>query len=333
MVYSNLRDGDAIVTTHGFVFCVFGYEHLPDRYYGFLKYVPENLSDKFDLEWLDVTWNMGSTTLVRPKELYSPVSYPRLLEAFRRSFPAYLYCSEQLGRWMITVPRNYIARVYRPSERLISLRRRGPRDVLEEKALALIDLLSGASSIPLSFFGIHGSLSLSTHHKGSDIDVSVYGAPFFREVKGALIVLEEEGLLALKREERFDARRLNRGIFQGEDFVVNATRRYSELPRRRRSYRPLGPVEVECLCSSAEESVFRPAVYGVESCTSVGPEPLYIGGVTEVTSMIGLFRDVVSAGERMRARGMLEEIIGNERRLRVVVGSSLPGEYIDWLEP
>jgi predicted nucleotidyltransferase len=333
MVYSNLRDGDAVVTTHGFVFYVFGYEHPSDRYHGFLKYVPEALSDRFDLEWLDVTWEMGDTTLVRPRELYSPGSYPRLLEAFRRSFPTYLHRSEQLGRLMITVPKDHIAWVYRPSERLMLLRRRGPRDGLEEKALALIDLLSGASSVPPGFFGIHGSLSLGTHHEGSDIDVSVYGASNLREVKGALIGLEGEGRLELKRGDRFDARRLNRGVFLGEDFVFNATRRYSELPRQRRSYRSLGPVEVECLCSSAEESVFRPAVYRVEDCESVGPELLDVGGVTEVASMIGLYRGVVSAGERMRARGVLEEVDGGGGRLRVVVGSSLPGEYIDWLGP
>jgi len=333
MVYSNLRDGDAVVTTHGFVFYVFGYEHPSDRYHGFLKYVPEALSDRFDLEWLDVTWEMRGTTLVRPRELYSPESYPRLLEAFRNNFPAYLHRSEQLGRLMITLPRDHIARVYRPSERLMLLRRRGPRDDLEEKALALIGLLSEASDVPLSFFGVHGSLSLSTHHEGSDIDVSVYGASNFRIVKRALRDLEIEGRLELKRGERFDAKRLNRGVYQEEDFVVNATRRYSELPRRNRSYSPLGSVEVECLCSSAEESVFRPAIYGVKECISVVSEPLDVSGVTEVASMIGQYRDVISAGEMMKARGVLEQVDGGEGSLRIVVGSSLPGEYIDWLGP
>jgi len=36
-----LRDGDAVVTVHGFIFYVFGYDHPGDRYHGFLKYVPE----------------------------------------------------------------------------------------------------------------------------------------------------------------------------------------------------------------------------------------------------------------------------------------------------
>jgi predicted nucleotidyltransferase len=92
-------------------------------------------------------------------------------------------------------------------------------------------------------------------------------------------------------------------------------------------------VEVECLCSSDEESVFRPAIYGVKECISVGSEPLDISGVTEVASMIGQYRDVISAGEMMKARGVLEQVDGGEGSLRIVVGSSLPREYIDWLGP
>ena len=51
----SLRDGDAVVTVHGFIFYVFGYEHPGDRYHGFLKYVPEEHGATFDLDWLDVS--------------------------------------------------------------------------------------------------------------------------------------------------------------------------------------------------------------------------------------------------------------------------------------
>jgi len=266
MAYGNLRDGDAVVTDHGFVFYVFGYEHPCDRYYGFLKYVPEEHAGLFDLEWLDIRWVMRGTTLLRPRELYSPGSHRRLVEAFRRSFPEFLNFSDQLGRWMVTVPWSRISEVYKPSRQLTLLARRGASDPLEEDALALIELLSGAAGVPRGFFGIHGSISLGTHHEGSDIDISVYGASNFRRVKSALAGLEEGGLLSLKRGTRIDGKRLNRGSYRGKDFVVNATRRFSEIPRRRLLYRPLGTVEVECLCASAEESVFRPAIYEVEDC-------------------------------------------------------------------
>jgi predicted nucleotidyltransferase len=327
-----LRDGDAVVTVHGFIFYVFGYEHPGDRYHGFLKYVPEEHGVAFDLDWLDVSWRKGDTTLLRPVELYSPATYPRLIDSFRRSFPQYLYRSEELGRWMITVPRDLIREVYRPDLQLERLMERGASDLLEEKALDLIEFLSEASGVPPGCFGVHGSISLGTSHAGSDVDLSVYGSSHFRDVKRALVSLEAEGVLGLSRGDRLERKRLNRGTFEGERFVVNATRLFSEMSEVQRRYRPLRPVEVECLCISADESMFRPAIYGVEGCRVESGEGVV--PVSKVVSMIGTYRDVVSEGEMMSARGVLEEVSedGGPTGYRVVVGSSGAGEYVDWVE-
>ncbi|TEU11096.1 hypothetical protein E3J20_03335, partial [Candidatus Bathyarchaeota archaeon] len=254
MAHHNLRDGDAVVTTHGFVFYVFGYEHPRDRYHGFLKYVPEDHASNFDLQWLPVTWRMQDTTLLRPTELYSPQGYTKLVESFRTHYPDYATRSEQLDRWMITIPRKLIAKVHSPSRQLMLLERRGPADALEEKALTLTTLISETAGIPRAHMGVHGSISLGTHHEGSDIDLTVYGAANFRKAKVALRKLE--GALALKRGDRIDAKRLNRGVYRGIDFVVNATRRYSEIRPPPRTYRPRGPVEAACRCAAARESGF-----------------------------------------------------------------------------
>jgi predicted nucleotidyltransferase len=271
LAYHNLRDGDAVVTSHGLVFYVVGYEHPGDRYHAILKYVPEGLAERLNLDWVNIRWNMRGTTLYRPRELYSPETYLRLVEAFRRSFPEYLLHSKQLGRWVVA---------------------------------------------------------------GSDIDLSVYGASHFREVKKALVKLESEGELDLHRVDRVDAKRLNRGVFRGERFMVNATRQFSEIERRRRAYRPIGPVEVECRCVSDERAVFRPAVYKVAGCEAIGDSEPIMHEVSEVVSMIGRHRYTVEAGETIRARGILEEVVeGACAWHRVFVGSALPGEYLDWLGP
>ena len=318
------------MTTHGFIFYVFGYEHPPDRYHGFLKYVPRDLSEAFDVEWLDLGWRMEGRDIVRPLELYSPGNYERLVEGFREHFPRYLHRSEQLGRWMITVPRDSIRRVFRPSERLKEILEEGASDSLEEDALSLIKLLAETTGVSLDLFGVHGSISMGTSREGSDIDLSVYGSANFRLVKRGLLEAEGAGLLNLKRGERAERKRLNSGIYNGRDFVVNATRLASEIDGRDRSYRPIGPVEVECLCVRDDEAMFRPAVYGVEGCTS--PDDAgYVGEISEVVSMIGSYRDLVARGERIKVRGFLEEVsLGDERWLRVVVGSGRVGEYLDW---
>jgi predicted nucleotidyltransferase len=335
LAHGNLRDGDAVVTSHGLIFYVVGYEHPEDRYHAILKYVPENLAEELGLDWVDIRWEMGGTTLYRPRELYSPEAYGRLIEALRCSYPDYLLLSERLGRWLVTVPRRLIEEVYVPSRQLTRIRRRGARDRFEERALELIGLLSKVAGVPQGFFGVHGSISLGSSHEGSDVDLSVYGASNFRRVKEALAELEEEGRLTLSRGDRVDAKRLNRGVFQGDRFVINATRRFSEIERRRRTYRPLGPVELECTCVSDEEAVFRPAVYRVSGCRPLGNIRLQLQGVSEVVSMIGRQRSLVRPGEAMRARGVLEQVFeGNEAvHYRVFVGSALPGEYMDWVDP
>jgi predicted nucleotidyltransferase len=253
-----------------------------------------------------------------------------LVESFRNHYPDYAIRSEQLDRWMITVPRRLIARVHRPSRQLMLLDRRGPSDSLEEEALALVTLISETAGIPRAHMGVHGSISLGTHHEGSDIDLAVYGAANFRNAKAALRKLEEEGALTLKRGDRIDAKRLNRGVFEGIDFVVNATRRYSEIGTQPITYHPLGAIEAECRCASARESVFRPAVYEVNRCREIGGDT-DLAQVRELVSMIGMYRDVAAEGEIIRAKGMLEETIEPGRKwLRIVVGAAQPGEYLDW---
>jgi len=332
MAFTNLRDGDAVVTAHGLIFYVFGYEHPSDRYHGFLKYVPEELASGFDLEWLDVTWDYRGTTLMRPMALYDPDTYPRLIESFRKTLPDYLHRDDSLDRTMITIPRALITWAHIPSRQLMLLAARGPEDPLEEKALGLLDLISDRSGVTRGFLGVHGSISLRTHHEGSDIDLSVYGAENYSRVKAALLRLEEEGELTLKRNDRIEVRRLNRGLYRGEDFIVNATRRYDEIDKRPRTYTPLGTEEIEATCTSNQETAFRPAIYKVENPKSLATSDSNAQNVIEIASMIGMYRDTAREGERITARGVLErvETPTGETWTRLVVGSSQPGEYLDW---
>jgi predicted nucleotidyltransferase len=212
--------------------------------------------------------------------------------------------------------------------------RKGCNDFLEIKALTFINLLKKVSGVAIGFFGIHGSLSLGTHHEGSDIDISVYGTLNFNEVKRALKKLEREGELYLKRGNLIDAKRLNRGIFGGVNFVVNATKKFSEIVNRNRMYRPLGHVELECKCVSAKESIFRPAIYKVSDCVATDSKSFNAKGVSEIVSMIGMYRGSVTEGERIKASGMLEEVTELDKKIiyRVVVGSSHKNEYLKWPE-
>ncbi len=322
-----LRDGDAVVTVHGFIFYIFGYQHPEDGYNAFLKYVPEAYAEQIGLEYLPVRWRRRDLTLLRPRMLYSPENYRRLISSLKRSFPEYVRYSSTLDRYLLYVPRELIAEVHIPSRELLKLKRRGPKDKLEEKALRLVGIISKASGISEAFFGIHGSIALGMHHEGSDIDIAIYGAENFRRVQRCLLELEEAGELELLRNSEVEMRRLNRGVFEGVPFVVNAVRRFSEIDRRPMAYRPLGVVEGKGRVTDSPESVFRPAIYRVEEFNPV--KGRVEGDVTELASMIGEHRGLLRTGEGFRVRGVLEEVhCGGERWLRVVIGSALEGEYL-----
>jgi predicted nucleotidyltransferase len=329
--HGNLRDGDAVVTEEGFVFYVFGYEHPPDRYHGFIRYVPEHHKEHFDIEWLDLGWRMRGVKIVRPLEIYTPDTHNKIVKGLKHAFPNYLQYSEQLGRWMITIPREKIMEAHVPSRQLLGLIQSGAGSHLEEKALDLIGALSKEARILMGFFGVRGSISLGTSRPGSDIDIAIYGSSNHREVKSALLRLEGDGLLDLNRGTRLDKKRLNKGVFRGKDFVVNATRRFSEIRGHSKEVRPLRPVELDCTCASADEAMFRPAIYGVKDCEAIDGIIAALDEVSQVVSMIGTYRDVVEEGERFRARGVLEEVLDETGTWhRVVVGSGRPGEYLEW---
>ena len=328
MAYPNLRDGDAIITLQGFIFYVFGYEHPTTSYHAFLKYVPKEFASRFDIDWLDTEWCFKNRIMKRPKELYSPENYYSILETFLKEYPEFTFFSPGLGRWIISVSKKTISEIYIPSRRLLLLLR-NTKTKLENKAIELIKLLSKISKVPIGFFGVHGSISLGMSREESDIDISVYGGYNYRLVKEALTNLRAQGLIEFSTDTWFDARRLNKGVYQDTNFVINATRRFSEIRRHASVVKSLGRVEAECKCINSKEGVFKPAVYHVSDCQSVKGDIHDLSKVSQIVSMVGLYRDVVRNGEKMIVRGVLEEVLDNEKCiLRIVIGSGSKDEGI-----
>jgi len=325
-----VRDGDIIVTKHNFIFYTFGYEHLESRILAFLKYVPEEYAQKFDVEWLDVRWRFKDVCLLRPRELFSSKNYKKLVETFKTYFPEYIYYSEPLGKWLISVPKRLIKQVFVPSECLHSLLKKKTWDHLEETAVKLVKELSSESGISLNFFGIHGSISLGMHHEGSDIDLAVYGAKNFRNVRKTLMKLEKVGRIALSRTSFYEKRRLNTGYYNDMRFVINAIRLPSEINQRKLIYKPITEIKALCKVINDDESMFRPAIYGVRVIDIFSGPTEYANSISEVVSMIGLFRGIAYKGDLITVKGLLEQVqSGQEKWFRIVVGSGLSDEYIE----
>ncbi len=322
------RDGDIIVTEDYFIFYTFGYCHPPDRVTAFLKYVPEEYAVLFNLEWLDHKWSYTGRRYLRPRQLYSPRVFSEIIKTFKQHFPYYLHYSEDLGKYVVSVPLSKVLKIRTPKEALRDLLKRESRDWLEEKAVKLVKLVSRVAEVPLSNLGIHGSISLGMHGKGSDIDIAVYGASNYRKVLNALLQLEREGVVRILRRTSVETLRGNTGIFEGTRFVANAVRTDEEIRCPNVRFKPIGEVVAECLVLDDEECVFRPAVYRVE-CREVIKGGFDPAALREVVSMVGLYRCIAKKGHTIIARGMLEEVRGEEEYLRIVVGSGvLSREYL-----
>jgi predicted nucleotidyltransferase len=329
-----LRDGDVILTKKGFIFYTFGYLHPADYIVGFLKYLPLDYKEFFDtkIDFLKWKWKLNDIVLVRPAELYYG---DNLLSLLRKHFSEYLFFSKVFKKEVIAVPKSEIRNVFIPKIGLSQLLSKQNPDKLEEEAISIIKLLSKKSKVPLTSFGIHGSILLGTHNEKSDIDIAVYGSSNFSRVKDALSTLVSESPeIKYLLENKFDKLRRNRGLYNSRRFVINATRQKEEIQEvyGKKIYTPLSEINFQAKISDNTEAVFRPAHYKITDFINLSSSFKQVIP-SEVVSMIGQYRDIAGTGDRIQGTGILEEVQDklNKISYRVVIGSGRTNEYIDLL--
>ena len=80
-------DGDTFVTKDGFIMNTFGYEHPEDRVFAFLKYIPAQYKQLFNVEMLTRTWKFGSNQLTQPAFPRRKTLHSQKLPNLHRSLP------------------------------------------------------------------------------------------------------------------------------------------------------------------------------------------------------------------------------------------------------
>ena len=329
-------DGDVIITREDFVFYAFGYVHPPNRAIAYLKYVPKALQRCFPLAFLETEWHRGEQTLVRPASLYSPENYRAILASLRLHFPEYAYDSAAMGKPVVAVPRHAVKRLYQPRSTLQRLLDAPSLDPLPAQAVQLVRLLARSSGVPVSEFGVHGSIALGTYTHFSDIDLSVYGGANYPRVRDAVARLVEEKAICYLLEEDADRMRRNKGSYQGCKFVVNAIRNPREIRVRygQYRYRAAGQVSFTCRIVDDAESNFKPAIYSIADYQPREPDSALEEArrPEEIAVLDSTYRGVTRRGQHAQGCGILEEVWeqGAYRGTRVVVGSGTIGgrEYL-----
>jgi predicted nucleotidyltransferase len=331
------RDGETILTKEGFIFYVFGYEHPENRVFAFLKYIPSNLAHHFPIRFLKQKWNLENIELSRPEKLYTVENYQKILDAFRKKFPHYLYCCPFRGKEVLSVPLFQIKKVFLPSECLQTIFNKVNKDTIEKETVELVSLLSEKSNLSIQDFGIHGSVGLNMHSKYSDIDLVVYGSKNFKRLEIAVNRLVEEGIFTHVCTKKIDYARKHRGRYNNRRFVYNAVRKYEEIdaPHGKLRYTPIKNVAFNCKVVDDSENMFRPAIYSIknyqpdDSASELSEEQI----PGKVLSMIGYYRNVARTGDDVKVSGTLERVESIEtgkKRYQVVVGTATrEKEYIE----
>ena len=311
----------------------FGYEHPEDRVFAFLKYIPAKYKELFDVEMLSRTWKFGTkpltSQLFRAEKLYTAKNYQTFIEAFRKTFPNYLYFDETRGKELITAPLDKIEQVFVPKDRLAWLQNLKHPDGLQALALQLIDLVSKESGVPKTDLGIHGSIALEMHAPESDMDFVVYGSKNFRLVEDAILRLVNEAKLTYIAGNRIEAARKFVGKYQGKIWMYNATKKPEEIKTQfgQYTYTPLAPVRFAATICDDTETMYRPAIYKITSYIPQDAQSeLDIDKIpSQVVSNIGCYRNVARNGQQVKVAGTLEKVQstqGNNVFYQVVVGTA-----------
>ncbi len=343
------RNRDYLETVERLLFTVVGDVHPFDRILAYLKYFP----------YKHGVWGSGTRRYDRALKFYSTLHLKDTLTYLEKMYPQYLYYSDVYHVTISAVASQSISIRYYPESRLSNLMHSESLDSLEEKVVDLAVIISKESNVELAQFGVTGSVLVDIHNpKFSDIDLIVYGKENGLKVKKAVERMLDSGDHGLQRfddaavvrwlssrawlypldrkdVELIYRRHWNRGVFEGTEYSIHVGKVEKEIEEKYgdKIYTPKGTIEAEAVVVDASDSLFMPGIYYVNSVKIVkGP---VVSDVKEIVTYEGLYSDVVTPGERIKACGKLEEVHdkrNGEVHHRILIGSIEAGGK-DYLKP
>ena len=161
-----LRDRDAISTSEGLIFRVFGYSHPPNGYICDAEYASAQV---FKSENPKAPRGNEQTVFYK---LYEDEGW----KFIKSNFPQHTIFHEMLGKKVVGVEYDNIASVRKPQKELTKLVRKKQKDELLAALCSILDYIAPLSGLDIKNFGVFGSLLHGFYHRDfSDIDLIIYG--------------------------------------------------------------------------------------------------------------------------------------------------------------
>lgn len=323
-----LLDKDYVKTKDALIFMIAGSQHFKDAYISILKY-KEGAG----------AWHDQNTSYERILKNYTTEDVKKTYE-FLDQNPKYIRFDPNTDTLYQVVPYELIERKYLARERSKEIIENKVHDSLERKAVELVHFLHAKSKVPLSHFGITGSILLNIHNESfSDIDLVVYGrkcsTSLYRAMKKThskdiRFLTDHEILTRSKKTKRYKAvsdatilfhekRKYHRGYFKNTYFSISFAPSTSNYIDRSTTFKKLGKIEIEATISETK-LFFTPEIYRIKDFRVVFGT--FEGHIDEIVSYERNFISQTKIGERVRVVGLLERVVQNGNiRHRVLLGS------------
>src|SRR5574341_1074910 len=105
------KDRDFVETREGFLFCLIGYHHPPDRYTAYLKYSPATTGK----------WARGEVFYRRELPYYHVRHVLKTVAFLEEQYPQYVWFDPASHLKFSFVPQQAVAKYYVPEERLAEI--------------------------------------------------------------------------------------------------------------------------------------------------------------------------------------------------------------------
>jgi predicted nucleotidyltransferase len=339
-----LRDRDAIITTDGIIFRVYGYIHPPNAYVCDPEYASSNI-----FQSSNPRAHRGKN-----KPLYYKFFADEGLKFVLQKYPQYTIYYEPLQKSFVGVNEDNIWKACKPNIKLWRLIAKEPEDDLHKALQDLLAMVSSKAGLSERDFGVFGSLFHGFYHpKLSDLDLIVYGREKLRRLCETLndLYLEDNSL-----QNEFDSKKAIEGkrwqfvnyspeeylwhqrrkmiyaLFRTKDRVVKAefepVKDWGEICNEYNKdtrITKLGWIKAVAKITGDRDAPFIPSIYQIEFQDVLeGPK---VNWINRIFSYMEEFRMQAKQGEQVLVEGNLEKVVTGTKMFHQITLTYGPRYY------
>ena len=266
--------------------------------------------------------------------------------------PSYFFHSAVYDADFLAVPLTRMKEYYYPEKRLNEIVYDKPTkklDALELKVKVLAELLKDFLNIPISNIGVTGSILWKGQTKKSDIDIIIYGNNYAQSFSEKFQTLydthskikplsenkKKRYELSLARKsglprdliKKYIAKKKWLSTFGKTEISIIFNPLPNETPFQygQQIFKPIRRVDIEGTIANTTLGNAYPSIYELTDCKPVGDKSLYTNlPLTRILSFEGALTGYFKKGDRIIARGLLEEVIdvkNDKQFFQIILGT------------